>query len=119
LKLKYVELTGETKNADKFKNMELFETDPSIKVLIGAPGAGGIGVNLVSAKYSIWYSRTFNLEQDLQAEARNHRGGSEIHDKVTRYDIVCKGTMDEVILQALYKKNQIKDEILSLKESDF
>jgi SNF2 family DNA or RNA helicase len=118
LKIKYLELTGETKNADKFKNMELFEKDESFKVLIGAPGAGGIGVNLVSAKYSIWYSRTFNLEQDLQAEARNYRGGSEIHDKVTRYDIVCKGTLDEVILKSLYAKNQIKDEILSLKETD-
>ena len=118
LKLKYVELTGETKNADKFKNIELFEKLPEIKVLIGAPGASGIGVNLVSAKYSIWYSRNFSLEQDLQAEARNYRGGSEVHDKVTRYDLVCKGTLDEVILKALYNKNQIKDEILSLKESD-
>jgi len=49
---------------------------------------------------SIFYSRNFSLEYDIQAEARNYRGGSERHTKVTRYDLVTPGTIDEQVLKA-------------------
>jgi len=48
----------------------------------------------------------------LQSEARNHRGGSEVHDKVTRIDLVTPGSVDELILEALEKKQNIAENIL-------
>lgn len=80
---------------------------------MGHPGSGGIGINMVIASYSIFYSRNFSLEQDLQAEARNHRGGSEIHAKVTRINLIAKGTIDEIVADALKNKVQIGENILN------
>lgn len=110
LKVQYAELHGDTK--DKQGEVDKFNTDPECRVMIGHPGAGGIGVNLIAASYAVFYSRSFSLEYDLQAEARNHRGGSEIHEKITRIDLVTPGTIDEVCLKALASKQQLSDKLL-------
>lgn len=112
LKIKYVELTGDTPQAKRFTNQDLFNNDPDYRVCIGHPGSGGIGINLVESDTSIFYSRNFSLEQSIQAEARNYRGGSEIHEKVTRYDIVCEGTIDELVTEKLASKTEISDRVL-------
>lgn len=110
--LKYVEVHGDIPNAEKFKNVDSFNNDPSIRVLIGNQDAGGVGINLVAATYSIYYSRGFKLGSDLQSEARNYRRGSEIHDKITRINLRCPGTIDEIIANALRDKLDISDKIL-------
>lgn len=112
LKIPYVEVHGEVASGARQKAVDQFNTDPTIRVFLGHPGSGGIGINLVSASYSIFYSRNFSLEQDLQAEARNHRGGSEIHEKITRIDLVAAGTIDEIILEKLASKIEIGDKVL-------
>lgn len=112
LGIKYVEVHGDIAGTKKMDNVELFNTDPTIRVFLGHPGSGGIGINLVSASYSIFYSRNFSLEYDLQAEARNYRGGSEIHTKVTRIDLVAKDTIDELVLESLSNKQTIGEQML-------
>jgi SNF2 family DNA or RNA helicase len=110
LKIEYVMLTGQTN--DKQASMDEFNNNPKIRVLIGNPRAGGIGVNLVASSYSVYYSRGYSLEDDIQSEARNYRSGSEIHKKVTRIDLVCKHTIDELVLSCLASKVQLSDKIL-------
>lgn len=112
LNAQYVEIHGEISDTKKFEAVDLFNKDPKVRVLIGHPGSGGIGINLVSSDYAIYFSRNFSLEQDLQSEARNHRGGSEIHEKITRIDLVAQGTIDELIQEALAKKISISDKVL-------
>jgi len=112
LKLKYVEVNGEIKNKDKFANVDTFNSDPNCRVFIGHPNSGGVGINLVASSISIFYSRNFSLGQDLQAEARNYRGGSEIHESITRIDLIAKGTIDEVVQIALSNKQGISDKLL-------
>lgn len=112
LKLKYVEVHGGVSQKDKMLAVDSFNDDPSVSVLIGHPGSGGIGINLVSASYSVFYSRSFSLEYDIQAEARNYRGGSEIHDKVTRIDLLTQGTIDELVLKSLASKQNIGYQVL-------
>lgn len=114
LKIEYREIHGLVSGPDKLRAMEDFELKPEVKIIVGSPGAGGIGVNLIAASYSIWYSRNFNLEHDQQAEARNYRGGSERHKKVTRLDLVAPGTLDALVLDALSKKKKLADSILTL-----
>lgn len=113
--IEFVELNGEVSNTDKFKNVDAFNSDPNIRVIIANPQSGGIGISLIASDVSIWYSRNYSLEQDIQAEARNYRGGSEIHKKVTRIDIVTPGTMDEVILSSVANKHDISKNILDFK----
>lgn len=110
LKIDYCEVHGDIK--DKDAEVDRLNNDPECRVLIGHPGSGGIGINLVEASYSIFYSRGFNLEYDLQAEARNYRGGSEKHACITRIDLVTPNTIDEQVLKALACKQQIGEKVL-------
>jgi SNF2 family DNA or RNA helicase len=112
LGVRHVEVHGEVTAKQKQEAVDLFNNDPDVRVFLGHPGSGGIGINLIPASYSIFYTRNFSLENDIQAEARNYRGGSEIHDKVTRIDIVCGGTIDEEVLKALDEKQQIGESVL-------
>lgn len=113
LGLGYTELHGQVAHKVREDNLERFRKDPAVRVLIANQAAGGVGINLVEASYAIYYSKSFRLEDDLQSEARNYRGGSEIHDKVTRIDIIAKDTIDELVSKALKDKQQISDQILS------
>ncbi len=112
LNLEFVEVHGEVSQKERDAAVRRFNSDPSCRVFIGNPQSAGIGINLVSASYSIFYSRSFSLEQDLQAEARNYRGGSEIHQKITRIDLVAENTIDEVITEKLAQKVSVSDEVL-------
>lgn len=112
LKLDYVEVTGENTHKQKMEAVERLQNDPKCRVLLGHPGSGGIGITLTAASHMIFYSRSFSLEYEIQAEARNYRGGSEIHDKVTRIDLVTPGTIDEQVLKALHQKKDIGFKVL-------
>lgn len=110
LKLVMVEVHGEVSTHEQTENVRRFKEDPSVRVFLGHPGSGGIGINLTEAPYSIFYSRTFSLEHFLQARARNHRGGQK--EKVTHYDLVCHGTIDEIAQNALAKKLDLSERLL-------
>jgi SNF2 family DNA or RNA helicase len=111
--IKYTEVHGGIKN--KFDNVDEFNNNPECRVLVGNPGAGGIGINLVASSYSLYYSRGFKLGDDLQSEARNHRRGSEIHEKITRLNLITPGTIDELVAESLAAKQNISDRILDWK----
>ena len=113
LKIKYTELHGQISNQkQRDKNIDDFNNDPTVRVMIANQAAGGIGINLVPSDISIFYSKGYSLEQDLQAEARNYRGGSEMHKSVTRIDIVAEDTIDELITDVLFNKMEIGTKIL-------
>lgn len=116
LGIDYRTLTGDTPAKERQSNMEDFRSNPDVRVMIANQGAGGVGVNLVEASYAIYYSKGFKLEDDLQSEARNYRGGSEMHTSVTRIDIVAPGTIDELVTEALANKQQVGNQILGWKE---
>lgn len=113
----HVEVHGGVTAKQKQEALERFADPAGPRIYLGHPGSGGIGVNLVNAPVSIFYSRTFSLEHSLQAESRNHRGGAEIHEKITRYDLVCSGTIEEEIVDRLVAKEKISSE--TLKSLDF
>lgn len=116
LGLGYRELHGKIAGKERDGNIHAFCNDPTVRVLVANQAAGGIGINLVESDISIFYSKNFSLEQDLQAEGRNYRGGSEQHTKVTRIDIVSLGSIDELVSTALASKQQIGQQILNWKD---
>jgi SNF2 family DNA or RNA helicase len=115
LKIDYAELHGRIGQKDRDENIGRFCNDPKCRVLIGNQSAGGIGINLVESDVSIYYSKNFSLEADLQSEGRNYRGGSERHSSITRIDLIAEGTIDELIGEALKNKQAIGDQILTWK----
>jgi len=116
LKVKYRLLVGGISDMKRQEAIDDFQFSDRVRVLIANPGSGGIGINLTAASYAIYYSRNFSLEHDLQSEARCYRGGSEVHEKITRIDLVTPDSIDELILEALEKKEAIGEKILSWKE---
>jgi SNF2 family DNA or RNA helicase len=114
LDINYATVTGLTK--DKQAEIDRFETDPKCRVMVASQSAGGTGINLIQASTMIYYSKNYSLEHDLQSEARNFRGGSEIHKKITRIDLVARGTVDEIVLKALRDKKDLASNIIALKE---
>jgi len=113
LKIGYSQLTGATKDRDK--ELKAFRTNDKVRVMLANPQSAGLGVNLIEANYAIYFSKNFSLENDTQSEARCHRGGSEIHEKITRIDLVATDTIDEQVNAALRAKQNIADLILDWK----
>ena len=111
LKVPYVELHGETPSGKRQANIDEFNKGKA-RVLIGHPASGGIGVNLTASDTSIYYSRDFSLENRLQSEARNYRGGSEVHKSVTHVDLVCAGTIEGNLVKLVQRKEKVTTAIL-------
>ena len=110
----YTLLNGSLDAKQKEESMRAFREDDSVRVIVANQQAAGIGVNLVEANTSIYYSYDFSLENDMQSEARNYRGGSDMHAKVTRIDLVAENTIDELVIQALSTKQKLADRILDI-----
>jgi SNF2 family DNA or RNA helicase len=114
LKLKFAEVTGLVK--DKQTELKKFEEDEDVRVMIASQKAGGTGVNMIAASVMIYYSKGYSLEDDMQSEARNYRGGSERHKNITRIDLVARKTVDEIVLSALRGKKDLATSITDLKQ---
>jgi len=109
-------LTGGMTDKQRQKSIDDFQEDPSIRILVANQQAGGTGVNLTAASFMVYYSKGFGLEADSQSEARAHRGGSEVHKSITRIDLVAPNTIDQVITEALARKENLAKNILRLKD---
>lgn len=112
LKVKYLEMNGDYGPKKNRENAAAFESDDSYRCIIGHPESAGEGINLVSASYSVSYSRDFSWRRFVQSSARNHRGGSEIHDKITRIILLTKGTIEVEITDKLIAKEEISESVL-------
>lgn len=102
---------GKTSEADRAKALANFEKDHDCRWWVGTAATGGKGINqLVAARYGIYYSNTYNLEDRLQSEDRLHRIGQL--RSVTYFDIIAHGTVDEKVLVALHDKRDLAHQVL-------
>jgi len=114
LGLEYGLITGDQTKEEKDEVVKQFRFG-SLRVVCANPQAGGTGINLTESDTAIWYSRSFRLEARLQGIARNFRGGSEMHDKITCIDLVTPGTIDTAVIEALNNKENLAANILDVK----
>lgn len=114
-KIKYVEIHGGI--SDKSTQVKKFnDLTNDVRVCICHPRSAGVGINLKSAKYRLFYSRSHSLVDWEQAKARNMRAGSvDVHKKIGHYDLVVKYTLDQDILSALQQKKNISNSLLDIK----
>lgn len=106
-------LTGQQTLDQKQEAMNEFNAGTT-RVIIANRRAGGIGVNLIAASYSIVFSRNFSLGEEIQSEGRNHRGGSQIHEQIVKIDLAARDTIDERVLDALSNKQDISKRIIDI-----
>lgn len=81
---------------------------------VGQPQAGGIGLTLTRAEWTVYYSNDFNLETRLQSEDRNHRKGTT--GSVRYVDLVARNTLDEAITRSLQRKERMSASLLGDKK---
>ena len=104
-----VVISGDVPLADRAKGIERFQADPACRLFVGQVHAGGIGITLTAAQDVVYYSQGYSLIDRAQSEDRTHRIGTT--GTVTYVDLVCPGTVDEDILQALEEKRGVADQI--------
>jgi SNF2 family DNA or RNA helicase len=114
---KYITIQGSTTNRGELINS--FQTDPKITVAVVQIQAGGVGITLTASDTVIYYSMTFSYADYEQSRARIRRIGQN-SKSVTYIHLLAKDTIDEVILKAVQKKqdlaNYIIDELRAKKQ---
>jgi SNF2 family DNA or RNA helicase len=113
LGVNHVFLTGEQNAKEKQESIDAFQTVREVKCIVANRKAGGIGVNLTAASISVVFSRNFSLEEEIQSDGRNYRGGSQIHERITKINLVVEGTIEERVIEALKNKENISEIILA------
>lgn len=93
---------------------EMFEAGEA-DIIVANQQSLGIGVDLIRANVAIYYSQNHSYEHRLQSEGRNHRSGSEVHNKVTYIDLVAEHTIDEIIREAIANKREVAEIVVDLK----
>jgi SNF2 family DNA or RNA helicase len=76
----------------------------NVRVFVGQPQSGGIGLTLTAAETVFYFSNDFNLETRLQSEDRAHRIGTR--KNVVYIDIAAESTIDEQIARNLQRKQR-------------
>lgn len=82
-----------------------------IPVAIIHPASAGHGLNLQDGGSTlIWFGLTWSLELYLQTNGRLHRQGQK--DTVIIHHVICRGTVDEKVMEALKRKEGIQDALM-------
>ena len=82
--------------------------------MVANPKSAGRALNFVAASYAIYYSQNFSLEHREQSEARCHRSGSEIHEKITYIDVIHPKSVDEIVVKSLKDKIKLSSSLLQI-----
>ena len=82
-----------------------------IDILLTHPASSAYGLNLQQGgNHVIWFGLTWNYELYTQANKRLHRQGQT--DKVIIHRLICTGTRDEDVMQALQRKDDVQNWVM-------
>ena len=82
-----------------------------VDVLLAHPASSAYGLNLQQGgNHVVWFGLTWNYELYVQANKRLHRQGQT--EKVIVHHLVCAGTRDEDVMQALERKEGAQEWVL-------
>ena len=104
-KLRYGEIYGDVKLEDRGDIVKDFQTNPETMVFLAQIDTAGLGITLTAADTCVYYSVNFNYAAYSQSLARIHRIGQK--NACTYIHLITEGTIDEVVLKALAKKEDL------------
>ena len=102
--------TGDSKQQEIDEAVDIFQKDPTKKLIIATHQKMGTGVTLNSASYMIFIDTPFTAAQFAQACDRIYRIGTK--RPVFMYNLICEDTIDERVAQIVDKKQAISDYII-------
>ncbi len=112
-KIQYAYLDGST--TDRQQQVELFQTDDSVKLFLISLKAGGQGHNLTAADYVFILDPWWNPASEAQAVDRAHRIGQQ--KTVFTYKFISKNTVEEKILALQRSKQKLASDLITTEES--
>ena len=104
-------ITGDQDTKERDFHMKNFQEGVT-KFVLCTIGAGGTGITLTKGSVMVFLQRDWSMIGNLQAEARGHRIGSQIHEKVLIIDYVTAGTVEELVFEAVAAKTNNLQAIL-------
>ena len=99
-----VKIHGSMNIEDRNRSVEKFKNDKEINLLFATPQAAKEGLTLTVANNAIFYDRTFNLDDYLQAQDRIHRISQK--KKCVIYNIIIRNSIDDWIDALLNAKQK-------------
>ena len=102
--------TGDIEESIVADNIYKFQNNEINKVFIGTIQKLGTGFTLTKASYAIFIDLPWTYSLQEQAEDRIYRIGSE--KPVFIYRLVCKNTIDELVLSIVERKDAISKYII-------
>jgi superfamily II DNA or RNA helicase len=106
-------LDGQTR--DRAARVARFQQDGGAPVFLVSLKAGGTGLNLTAADYVFLLDPWWNPAVELQAIDRAHRIGQR--RTVNAYRLVCRGTVEERVLELQAEKRALCEAILGNERS--
>jgi SNF2 family DNA or RNA helicase len=86
-----------------------------VQVFLLSLKAGNTGLTLTAADYVFLFDPWWNAAVENQAIDRTHRIGQERH--VFAYRMICKGTVEERIINLQQKKKKLAEDLVTTDES--
>lgn len=90
---------------DRAEQVRRFQEEDDVRVFVGQLQTTGMGLTLTAASVAVYYSLDFSYSNYEQSRARIHRIGQK--KKCLYIHLVCKGTVDEKVMNALKHKGDI------------
>lgn len=89
-------IDGSVDAAERFRQVQIFNADPTVEVMLLTTAVGGLGLNLTAADTVIFLEHDWNPQKDLQAMDRAHRLGQR--RAVNVYRLLVRGTLEEHVM---------------------
>lgn len=109
-KIQYCSIYGDIKIDDRGDIVKDFQTNPKTLVFLAQIDTAGLGITLTAADTCVYYSVNFNYAAYSQSLARIHRIGQK--NACTYIHLVVEKTIDETVLKALAKKEDLAKTIV-------
>lgn len=114
-KIPYCRLDGSTPLQERQELVNRFQEPDSVeKVFLISLKAGNSGLNLTAADYVFLFDPWWNTAVQQQAIDRTHRIGQT--QTVFAYQMICKGTVEEKIMQLQQRKKKLATELIGEEE---
>jgi SNF2 family DNA or RNA helicase len=104
-KLQYACIYGDIKIEARGEIVKDFQENPKTMVFLAQIDTAGLGITLTAADTCVYYSVNFNYAAYSQSLARIHRIGQK--NTCTYIHLVVEDSIDETVLKALAKKEDI------------
>lgn len=104
-KIRFASIYGDIKIEDRGPIVDDFQKNPETKVFLAQIDTAGLGITLTAADTCVYYSENFNYAAYSQSLARIHRIGQK--NRCTYIHLVVEHSIDETILKALAKKEDL------------